>query len=299
MKHAQRWALSVVAVVVLGGCNVDRTVAPVREVAVSSAAALAAKTATLPVTPTVSGTSWDWSLAPKYRFALEVDADGILPLVISGAGFGTTRGGIAFSNGSFSAGDPKNIAWSDRTITFYPVSLLSATPDKVVTITITRADGSRIVIPPVNLVPSIRTRVYGQCTWWTALRRIQTIGRGAQSGGTTSSAYTGNVLLDANYVPAKYDVWMARQPDIHQAFVEAVTSTILSDNNAVRLREYVVTMSQYNSNAHDEKLAPSQRTTLRVAETYDRAGRVTSRTRVKGFDALVMIPSISANAVWR
>ena len=147
---------------------------------------------------------------------------------INGSGFGADQGTITFSDPSIDrvTSTAAGVKWGDKQITFTPSFLSSvsfrytANPNpntsegSGVSVTITRPDGGTLtqVLPrPAGLpsstlwkggvVGTIKTRGYGQCTWYVALERLLT-----NLKIPLPSAYSITDYIDANYVPQQWDV---------------------------------------------------------------------------------------------
>jgi hypothetical protein len=166
---------------------------------------------------------------------------------ISGSGFGETTGQIIISDANFVIGSPSCVSWAPTVITFCATAKLDATPS--VTITIVRADGVTSQPYHTLLIPTIATRVYGQCTWWVALKEIAQFGEGREpeTGAYPRPPAANTEWLDDNYVPHQYDAWLTDGAG-HQAFVESVMPPSTTYDAATRqaTMTYLVNLSQYN-----------------------------------------------------
>jgi hypothetical protein len=287
----------------LAACTNEPMVSPAATDALDAAAP------TSPAAKSVSGTVWNWLSAPKYAGSIQVDYYGVLPVIITGSGFGKTAGTLGLSNDAYRLGTAK-VSWSDTRIVFYPTSKLTAGADPSLTITITRADKASTKIS-FKAVPSIRLRTLGQSTWWTAKRRIERKGNGRESGGATRGAYSSNTALDSKYVPTANDVWMSANQSLgHQAFVESVAARLVSDDRkiGVRVVEYHVLLSQYNTRIIDAKRTqldetlrtPPYAAALRYTETYNlKSGKLISRVAPASSKFAMYAGGPVANRVWR
>ncbi len=290
----------------LAACSNERMVSPDARGALHTAAV-----APIPaiVARSVSGTVWYSSLAPKYAGSIQVDYYGVLPVTITGSGFGRTAGTLDLSNDAYRVGGTSKISWSDTKIVFYPTARLSGAA-RSLTVTITRPDKASTTIS-FKAVPSIRSRTLGQSTWWTARRRIERKRDGSESGGAKGAAYSSNTALDSRYVPMANDVWMYLHSTLgHQAFVEGVSSRRVSDDKqkGVRVVEFRVRLSQFNTrfidakNTHlDEVLrTPPYTVVLRYTETYNpKGGKLVSRVGPAPSSFAMYAGGPVANRAWR
>lgn len=285
------------ALLAVGCSDASTTLAPV----VAGRSDLAAAVAAVAPPPVVSGFSgisssyWLWDKAPKYGQSWVIDYRYENQFTITGTGFGSS-GTITFGNPGYRVTSIKS--WKDNQIIFTAGSVIDAVPNFATGISVTRAAGnSTSRMFPVRLIPGIRTRPYGQCTYWAAYRRIK-LGRSEAQ----PTAYSATGALGPDYVPQAYDVLWAN--NVHQAFIEAVSTQVVSANKDVSkgpiVREYAITLSQYNAR-YDEQLAPSNTLTIRVQEVMDLKSRKTVRSLVQGFNVFRMSPSVSTPATnyWR
>ena len=130
-------------------------------------------------------------------YALEtVDSSKNTYWVIKGSGFGSKQGKVNFSNTKIRS---SILSWNDREIKIVPAADYSFRTDSAVTMSVfsdTNRELARKAIPVIGL---IKTRGFGQCTWYVAYKR--------KSAGLTvpPSAYAVTKQIDASYVPSLYD----------------------------------------------------------------------------------------------
>jgi hypothetical protein len=239
--------------------------------------------AAAPAIRSVDGPVWDWDKAPRYRYYLEADYydNANFNWTINGSGFGPNSGTVSLPSG-YTA---RILSWSDTQIRIRPTSSINATPVGSAVVTVIGSNRQQATFRIRGVLPSVFTRAYAQCTWWTAQQRILA-GRGI-SGGFNGGAYATNVRVDGNYAPAVRDVLMFGT--LHQAFIESLGSAkVEDDKRGTRTITYALTISQYNAR-YDEVLSRYD-TVHRVRETYDpRTSRVTRRS-------LINAPKFSSNS---
>ncbi len=107
------------------------------------------------------------------------DVAGAYPWTLYGANFGTARGSITL--GSMTV--PIQ-SWTATSIRIDPTAPYYAVPTSLL-LTVRRADGAT-VSTSVSVAPSIRTRVYKQCTYHVAKRRLE---MGRQPSATSYGGY--------------------------------------------------------------------------------------------------------------
>lgn len=136
----------------------------------------------------------------KYFGYYAVDADPIYGSywTIHGIGFGT-RGMVTIPN-SPSIWVVRTI-WTPTKLTVYVGSSYNFTAAQNVSLTIMPADTTiKPLTFTVPAVGTIKSRGYGQCTWFVAKTRH------AQSRAIPPTAYVTTALIDAQYQPAQWDV---------------------------------------------------------------------------------------------
>lgn len=153
----------------------------------------------------------DMSCGSRWNTGMVInDQPGIYPWYINGSNFGTARGRVTV------AGRDAVIAsngWSATRIIASPTTYrYNAEPAGPVLLTVYTATGNANY--GINVVPAIRSRIYGQCTWFVALTRLN---MGKQPSPT---AYGGYTTITPQYVPQVGDqlAWRGR----HTAIITAV-----------------------------------------------------------------------------
>jgi hypothetical protein len=134
------------------------------------------------------------------------DQTGMYPWTISGTGFGASRPTVTL--GGFVV---PVLSWSNTSIQIDPTTGYSTSPTSRL-LTIQRPDGASTQ-QWVSVVNSIRSRVYGQCTWHVAKRRLE-MGR-----APSPTAYGGYTGLE-NWSPAVGD--QLQWSGTHTAIIESI-----------------------------------------------------------------------------
>ncbi len=181
----------------------------------------------------------DMTVGNAYNGKLVVnDETGKYPWTIKGSGFGTTPGTVTLYGRTVPV-----ISWSDKAIRVN-VSGAQINPTRpwdwapLSTTLRVRTAAGQIASTGVEIVPAIRTRIYGQCTYHVALRRLQ-MGR-----QPSPSAYGGYTTITASWVPARGDQlqWTTAFGK-HTAIIESVGRPTMSNG----VTTYSVTISQLNA----------------------------------------------------
>lgn len=147
---------------------------------------------------------------------------------IKGNNFGSTAGSVKLGSTSASIS-----SWSNTQIDIYPTSSINSTPTTI-TLKVTTSAGQQTT-KAVSIAPSIRTRIYGQCTWYVAWKRLQL---GLQP---SSSAYGGYSTISASWIPKVGDqlAWNGS----HTAIITAVGAPTTGTGG---LKTYSLTVGEYN-----------------------------------------------------
>jgi hypothetical protein len=179
------------------------------------------------------GTAWN-----DYRAVN--DQPGLYTWTINGTNFGTQRGEIRLAGQVVPV-----ISWSNTSIRIDPsgAQFNAAQPwnwaPRNAALQITTAAGAS-VSQNVDVAPAIRSRVYGQCTWHVARRRLE-------MGLTPSpSAYGGYTAISPAWVPRAGD--QLQWSGTHTAIIESVSAPVVHGD----LRIYWLTISQYNGTGSNE-----------------------------------------------
>ncbi|MBI2479304.1 MAG: hypothetical protein HYV60_11915 [Planctomycetia bacterium] len=196
------------------------------------------------------------------------DRRGTYTWTLSGSNFGSRRGEV------FLAGRSVPVrSWNDRSIVIDPSGeqIHPGSPHNwgpmSTTLVVRRSDG-REAGQGVSIVPAIRTRVFEQCTWHVAKRRIE-------MGLTPSASAYGNYReLDARWTPRVGEQlkWggTAARGGYHTAIIEGVERV-----NAPNETTYRLTISQYNARGRNE--FSTFETTFRVGLRNNRPVTVLER----------------------
>lgn len=192
------------------------------------------------------GKTWNGGLAIN-------DQTGIYPWTITGSNFGSTKGTVTVGGLTASIG-----SWSTTKIVATPTVPTSYGP-ATTSLTITTSSGKTDYA--VSIVPAIRSRIYGQCTWFVALTRLNL---GLQPSPT---AYGGYSNITAQWVPQRGDqlAWNG----LHTAIITSVSGPTVVGN----VKTYTLTVEQYNA---DCKNSYSRYTTTFQIQTVNGQSSVLS-----------------------
>lgn len=187
----------------------------------------------------------DMSIGPNFNGKLVVnDEPGKFTWTIRGSGFGTTSGTVTLygrtvpviSGGWTNTAIKVNVSGAQinpaRPWDWAPLST---------TLTVKTAAG-QTANKGVEIIPAIKTRVFGQCTHQVALRRYQ---MGMLPSPTAYGGYTG---ITAAWVPARGNQlqWPVGSGK-HTGIIESVRSA-----TANGVTTYTVTLSQRNARGNNE-----------------------------------------------
>ncbi len=188
------------------------------------------------------GTTWN-----RYRAVndhLESDGTSLFYWVINGRNFGSARGDVLLAGRQVPIG-----SWSDTRIVIYPSGqqLNPSRPwdwsPQCTTLTVRTNHGT--VAQGVNVVPAISTRIFQQCAWWVARRRIE-MGLAPSPG-----AYANYTAFTPSWVPQRGDQlkWggTAASGGYHTAIIESVSVQVSGNVTTYRLH-----ISQYNVNRDNQ-----------------------------------------------
>lgn len=189
--------------------------------------------------PRRPGIHWNNDLVVNYDYLHSSDRSGGVFWTINGSGFGKTKGTVKI--GGFTLPSNK-VVWSDTAITVYPDgSMISSSspynwgPKSVQIQVIT--SNLKTTSWTDTIIPAIQTRVYGQCAWWVALRRIQL-------GLVPSTTAYGGYRPISTWIPQVGDQleWTSGKIT-HSAIVESVSRS----GNI-----YTIKISEYNLNCDNQ-----------------------------------------------
>lgn len=113
---------------------------------------------------------------------------------IKGSGFGTSKGKVTVSNSSITL---TISSWKDTEIKVSTKVPYSYTFKTGITLTVKNAQ-NQSVSKSISTFGIIKTRGYGQCTWYVAYKRL------ANGKAIPPSAYT-STTIDTKYVPKQWD----------------------------------------------------------------------------------------------
>lgn len=306
MARVVRWAAMSGCALLLTACDRSATEPPPITTASQPSYSSSPAPAATPTISSFSGPTVAWSNAtdaPKYGLSWMVDLRTETQFTITGKNFGTP-GTLLFGNSGYALRSIKS--WSASTIVFTAVSTIDAVPNFVTGITVAPSNAPRSALYSVRLVPSIDYRPWGQCTWWTAYRSIKS---GRQE--PYPSAYTASGTTNADYVPQAFDVlWVnGRNAQgkqlMHQVFVENVSSRVVTANmdntKGPVVREYSLTLSQYNARLDESMLTPAYVTRVQVQEQYSAQQKRIVKNFVSSLNSYTMTTSVSLPATnyWR
>lgn len=116
---------------------------------------------------------------------------------INGSNFGTAQGSVSVTGVNLSI-----VSWTNSKIRIKPYAAYSITPVTGVTIKVIKPSngGTGLYSLPKGIIPILKSRGYGQCTYEVALRRI------AAGKVVPPLAYSSTGDVNSVYIPAKWDV---------------------------------------------------------------------------------------------
>lgn len=154
--------------------------------------------------------------------------------IINGSNFGTTPGSVTL------AGRAVPIApngWSPTRIEMMPTVPYTWGP---MTTLLTLSTSKGTVNTGVGIVPAVSTRIFGQCTWYVAMTRLN---MGKQPSPT---AYGGYSSMTASYVPQRGDqvqfYQLINSSNKHAAIITAVSSPTQING----ITKWTLTVSEMN-----------------------------------------------------
>lgn len=175
------------------------------------------------------GTTYDGNYAIN-------DQPGKFTLTLNGNNFGTSRGSVVLAGNYVPI-----LSWANTRIVIDPTVPWYSSP-LCALLKITTASGG-VLNSGINIVPAIRTRIYGQCTFHVALTRLQ---MGMQP---SPSAYGGYTSIDGRYVPRAGDQYQwATNTGKHTAIVVSVSGPVSA---AGGIKTWTLTVSQQNADCRN------------------------------------------------
>lgn len=155
---------------------------------------------------------------------------GMYPWTINGSNFGTSVGTVKIGSLRHAAK-----SWTSTRIVIDPTVSKDSSPTSSV-LTVTSGSTGISATYAVNTVPAIKSRIYGQCTWYVALKRLNL----GLSPSTT--AYGGYSPITPSWVPKVGDQlhWLSQ----HTAIITGVSGPTSQAGGYI---SYTVTIEEYNS----------------------------------------------------
>lgn len=145
------------------------------------------------------------------------DEAGVLPLTLNGTGFGTKSGSVRLT----AAAVPllSSSSWTDTKIVIDP-TLAGGSGGMSSVLTVTTLAGAYASYG-ISVAPAIKTRVFGQCTWYVAARRI------SMKKSPSPMAYGSYSAIDGSWVPQAGDQLKWETTTIkHTAIITAVGKAV-------------------------------------------------------------------------
>lgn len=175
----------------------------------------------------------------KYKgdYALESQNDNYYWL-INGSGFGENTGTLSFSDSNISV--YKTIAWKDSQIKIIPKVPYTFTYNNSVTLTVTNTYQKSTPPKVVSTVGIIKSRGFGQCTWFVAYTRLK------NGKSIPPKAYSTTGSINGNYVPQQWDCLTYGSK--HVAIIKSSPSkSETTDSSGNRFVTYVFKIGEYNA----------------------------------------------------
>jgi hypothetical protein len=168
---------------------------------------------------------------------------------INGSNFGTAKGTVSVGS-QFSV---TVVSWSATQIRIKAVASTSF-QSAAVTVKITTSDGKASATFNDNVVGIIKSRGFGQCTWFVAQQRLANGLSVPPSAYSTTASIPAVGALDSGYRPAQWDAL-----NYSGNHVSIITSTVTETTNKDKSITYSFTVSEYNAD-WQESLSSSTRT---------------------------------------
>jgi hypothetical protein len=168
------------------------------------------------------GKTWNGTLVVN-------DQDNAYPWYISGTNFGTATGTVTLAGRT-----SRIIQWTPTQIIAAPTANYTWGP--LTTLLTVRTPNGATTSSGVGIAPAIRTRIYGQCTWFVAYTRLN---MGKQP---SPYAYSGYSTITTQYAPQVGDQyeWQAA----HTAIVTQVSGPVLTSGG---YKTWTVQVGEYNA----------------------------------------------------
>jgi hypothetical protein len=138
---------------------------------------------------------------------------------VTGANFGTTKGTIVLAG--ITVPMSAIIGWTPTHIQFYPTVPYNWGPMSTI-LSITNSSGGNLP-SAISVVPAIKTRIFGQCTWYVALARLNA---GKQPSTAAYPSGPGWSQITAGYAPQLWDelTWDWYSNGVHHRHTAIITS---------------------------------------------------------------------------
>lgn len=182
---------------------------------------------------------------------------GAYKLTLYGSNFGSSPGTVTLAGRN-----AKILSWSNSAIVIDPTYPYDAGPVCAI-FKITTAGGS-VLNSGLNIVPAIKTRIYGQCTHHVAWNRLR---MGKQP---SASAYGGYSSITGSYVPARGDQYQFNGAS-HTAIVVGVSGPAFSSGG---VKTWTLTVSEQNYDCNNS---------IRQYTTYFKTQTVNTTTSVLSY----------------
>lgn len=192
------------------------------------------------------------------------DQPGSFKLTLTGSNFGTTPGSVTLAgyNVAIAQDRYRRFLWSNTSIVIDPTMPYYSGPVCTL-LKITTASGG-VLNYGINIVPAIRSRIYGQCTYHVALTRLQ------MGMNPSSTAYDGYSPINGSYGPRAGDQYQWQYqcgPATckHTAIVVGVSGPVTSPGG---IRTWNLTIREQNADCRNNvRSYPTQFQTRTVGTT--------------------------------
>jgi len=167
------------------------------------------------------------------------DEPGVLPLTINGTNFGSKPGSVKLTTATVPLLTASS--WTDTRIVADP-TLASGSGGMSSVLTVKTLAGASATYG-ISVAPAIKTRVFGQCTWYVAARRI------SLRKSPSPTAYGSYSSIDGNWVPQVGDQlkWETATTK-HTAIITAVAKPV---TQAGGYTTYSTTIEEQNADCNN------------------------------------------------
>lgn len=194
----------------------------------------------------VSGAKWQGqpsgaprSASNKYLNYYAIDSKSDSSWTIKGSGFGSRQGAITFSDSKISC---KVTSWKDNEIKLTPKVPHSYTYNSSVTLTIYVDNGTTCVFGASKKIPVvglIKTRGYGQCTWYAAYKRLD-------NGKSIPDSAYGTKSIGTDYEPKRWDYLSYGSKHV-SVITSDISKSESSDKSGNKYKTYKFTVGEMNA----------------------------------------------------